>query len=72
LDLGFIFHGGGLGQNFGASEAVHAGARLCNFMDEDEENLSSILPLATEILKSWNLLVIASMKTNLTSFTVCT
>ena len=28
-----------------------------DFMDEDEENLRKILPMATEILKSWNLFV---------------
>ena len=28
-----------------------------DFMDEEEENLKSILPVATEILKSWNLFV---------------
>ncbi|KAL5252091.1 hypothetical protein ACHWQZ_G015037 [Mnemiopsis leidyi] len=28
-----------------------------DFMDEDEENLRQILPMATEILKSWNLFV---------------
>jgi hypothetical protein len=27
------------------------------FMDEEEENLRIILPMATEILKSWNLFV---------------
>ena len=26
-----------------------------NFMDEEEENVRKILPIATEILKSWNL-----------------
>ncbi|KAL5253305.1 hypothetical protein ACHWQZ_G013176 [Mnemiopsis leidyi] len=28
-----------------------------DFMDEDEENLRQILPMATEILKSWNLFI---------------
>ena len=28
-----------------------------DFLDEDEENLKALLPLATEVLKSWNLFV---------------